>query len=69
MPKKKPTSTEPTHLLYSVQGKAEKKHWGRVGAAWPHQDGNGFSLVLDCVPLSGRIQMRVPLQGEEGGAQ
>lgn len=26
-----------------------------VGAAWPTPDGAGFALILDCVPLNGRL--------------
>lgn len=64
----KTSKSKPSHVLYCVQGKDDKSHWTRVGVAWPHKDGNGFSLTLDCIPLSGRIQMRLPNQ-EEGGAQ
>lgn len=62
-------SNKPTHAIYSVQGEGEKAHWTRIGAAWPHKDGNGFSISLDCIPLNGRIQMRIPTEAEKGGAQ
>lgn len=68
MPTSKLPKSKPSHVLYSVQGTDEKSHWTRVGVAWPHKDGNGFSLTLDCIPLSGRIQMRLPTE-KEGGAQ
>lgn len=63
-----PTKSKPTHTLYAVEGKDEKSHWTRIGAAWVHRDGQGFSLKLDMIPLTGRIQMRVA-STENGGAQ
>ena len=63
-----PTKSKPAFALYSVQGDAEKSHWSRIGAAWAHRDGNGFSIKLDAIPLSGRIVMRSE-DAEKGGAQ
>jgi hypothetical protein len=27
--------------------------------AWKHKDGNGFNIQIECVPLDGRITLRV----------
>lgn len=57
------TQKQPTHRLYTVKGEGQKARWIEIGAAWPNQDGNGFSLRFDSVPvegLTGRIVMRVP---------
>ena len=54
----KSASRKPTHAVYQVTGKADAATWTRIGAAWPHQDGNGFNLALDAVPLHGRIVIR-----------
>lgn len=64
----KTSKSKPTHTLYAVEGNDDKSHWTRIGAAWAHRDGQGFSLKLDMIPLSGRIQMRVA-STENGGAQ
>jgi len=33
--------------------------WNRIGAAWAHKDGNGFTLRLDLMGIgSGRIVLR-----------
>ncbi|QEL18764.1 hypothetical protein [Limnoglobus roseus] len=54
------TSKAPTHIAYQVRdGKNDKGFWTRIGAAWQHKDGNGLNIQLDCVPLDGRIQLRV----------
>lgn len=49
----------PTHRLYRVTGEGDKTSWTPIGAAWVHRDGNGYSINLDAVPLTGRIVMRV----------
>ena len=49
----------PTHIVYQVREGKEKGYWTRIGAAWPHRDGNGFSIQLDSVPLDGKVTLRV----------
>jgi len=47
----------------------DKSFWTRIGAAWDHDDGKGFTLQLDLVPVSGgRIVLRTPTEAEEKGA-
>ena len=58
----------PAFALYSVRGDGEDASWSRIGAAWQHKDGDGFSIKLEMVPLSGRIVMRRE-KPQEGGAQ
>jgi len=53
----------PTHYVYHVREGAkdgDKSFWTRIGAAWPHNDGKGFNLQLDCIPLNGRLTVREP---------
>ncbi|MGD9689497.1 MAG: hypothetical protein AB7K52_07175 [Phycisphaerales bacterium] len=55
-----PASKAPTHAVYHVRdSKGDKGFWTRIGAAWPHADGKGFNLQVDCVPLDGRLTLRV----------
>jgi len=50
----------PTHAAYQVRDRgAKKSFWTRIGSAWPHADGKGFSIQLDAVPLDGRVSLRV----------
>jgi hypothetical protein len=50
----------PTHIVYHVrESKGGKGYWTRIGAAWAHNDGNGFNAQIDCVPLDGRITLRI----------
>lgn len=65
-------SKKPSHYAYVVSGEGEKKTWVRIGAAWANADGQGLNLVLDAVPVSGRLTLRIPSKQEadaEGGAQ
>lgn len=55
----------PSHGVFVIEGEGEKAHWTKVGAAWPHQDGNGFNITLSAVPLSGRIVLRTRKEAGE----
>jgi hypothetical protein len=60
-------SKAPTHVAYQVRDReGQKGIWTRIGAAWPHADGNGFNVQLDCVPLDGRITLRVATDKRDG---
>lgn len=60
------TGKSPSHYAYQVRDREGKKSiWTRIGSAWQHADGSGFNLQLDCVPLDGRITLRVPTEREE----
>ncbi|TPK65512.1 hypothetical protein FJ546_09985 [Mesorhizobium sp. B2-4-19] len=48
----------PSHGVFVVEGEDEKAHWTKVGAAWPHQDGDGFNVILSALPVNGRIVIR-----------
>jgi len=62
-----PASKTPTHAAYQVRdGKGEGKgFWTRIGAAWRHKDGKGFNIQLECVPLDGRITLRVATEKKD----
>jgi hypothetical protein len=44
------TSKRPTHRVYA---NGEKSYWTEIGAASSHQDGEGFNVKLDYLPLNG----------------
>jgi hypothetical protein len=68
MTKNQTAPRQPTQRVYAVtkaEG-AEKGFWTEIGAAWAHQDGKGFNLKLDYLPLNGaEIVIREPRA--EGG--
>lgn len=55
---KRTQPARPTHSVFVVEGEGESAYWTRIGAAWPHDDGEGFNLQLTCVPLDGRLVIR-----------
>ena len=58
------TATEPktpAFQAYHVTNKGDGSFWTKVGAAWPHQDGKGLSLVLSVFPMNGQIVLREQL--------
>jgi hypothetical protein len=50
----------PDFLAWHVTQKGPKSFWNKVGAAWKHKDGHGFTIQLDVVPINGRIVLRQP---------
>jgi len=53
------TGKVPTHIAYQVREGEKKGYWTRIGAAWPHKDGKGFNIQLDCMPFDGKISLRI----------
>jgi hypothetical protein len=64
-----PTTKSPDFIAFHVQTRGESTFWTRVGASWLHQDGNGMQLLLDTVPIDGRIVLRAPLPSQEDRAR
>ena len=44
---------------YESNGKTQKK-WTRIGAAFPHKEGPGFSIELRAFPVDGRLVVLPP---------
>jgi hypothetical protein len=50
----------PSHYAYTIRDReGQKGYFTKIGAAWANQDGRGFSIQLDAVPLDGRITLRL----------
>ena len=52
-----------------MTNEGKQKFWRAIGAAWTHEDGDGFSLKLDYLPLipGAQIVLRKP-KAEEAEA-
>lgn len=51
---------QPSHIIWQIidSGKPNAKSvFRRVGAAWPNRKGNGFNMVIESIPLTGRIAL------------
>lgn len=57
----KAAPSKPSHVAYQVrEGNEGKSFFNRVGSAFAHGDGKGFNLILDSVPVDGRVTLRTP---------
>ena len=51
---------------YESNGKTQKK-WTRIGAAFPHKEGLGFSIELKAFPIDGRLVVLPPDTDDNNG--
>lgn len=51
-------TNKPSYIAYVVQEDEANGSWTKIGAAWMHSDGKGLSIMLDALPLSGRVVLR-----------
>ena len=65
-------NTKPSLIAYAVKerGRSQSAIWTKIGAAWPHGSGSGFTIELDALPLGGRIVLiepkEVPADANDG---
>ena len=60
---------KPTLIAYSVKDARsadQKAIWTRIGAAWAHENGPGYSIRLDALPIDGRIVLVEPAEPKPG---
>ena len=61
-------SSKPAYIAYHVRNNKDEQgdsYWTRIGAAFAHKDGKGFNLLIETIPLDGRITLRVPTEKSE----
>lgn len=60
---------KPTFYAYIVRDRGRDRPgiWTRIGAAWPHEKGNGLTVTLDALPLDGRIVLMEPKEAAQDG--
>ena len=52
-------TAKPTHRVYTViRREGQDDYWLNIGLAFPHKDGKGFNIVLQALPLDGKIVCR-----------
>jgi hypothetical protein len=55
----KSETKQPTHRAYSViRREGQDDYWLNIGLVFPHKDGAGFNLILQALPLDGKIVAR-----------
>ena len=55
-------ASDPVLIAYGAARRQQGKRrwWQRIGVAYPHDEGNGLTVVLDVMPLDGRIVLLEP---------
>ena len=63
---------QPSHRAYTVvkRGEGQDDFWLAIGAAFPHQSGDGFNVVLQALPIPNgdgqcKIVLRPPKADDE----
>ncbi len=55
-------TNDPVLIAYTVKDRQEgqKAIWRRIGVAFPHDKGAGLTVLLDALPIDGRIVLVEP---------
>ena len=40
-------------------GGEKRREWTRIGVAFKHKDGKGYSLILQALPVDGKVELRL----------
>lgn len=63
-------SQQPAFRAFTVvKREGADDFWLPIGAAFPHQDGDGFNLVLQALPIDGRVVLRTPKEESSDSGQ
>ena len=58
---------QPTYTAYTVHKReGADDFWTPIGAAFMHQDGEGFNVILRALPIDGKIVLRPPKADPKG---
>ena len=62
---------QPDFRAYTVikRGEGQDDFWLAIGAAFMHQDGDGYNIVLQALPIDGKIVLRTPKTEEPSQEQ
>ena len=47
------------------QEEGKDDFWIKIGAMWAHGNGKGYNLILQALPLDGKIVLLTPKEDEE----
>lgn len=54
------TLRTPAFIAYTSTGKGRNALWTRIGAAWLHNNGGGYTIDLAALPPDGRLVLLPP---------
>ena len=52
-----------------IKREGQDDFWLPIGAAFMHQDGDGYNIVLQALPIDGKIVLRLPKDDQTQGAE
>lgn len=51
---------QPAYQAYTtVKREGQDDYWLNIGAAFMHQDGDGYTVLLQALPINGRVILRL----------
>ena len=54
-------NAQPAYRAYTVvKREGADDFWLAIGAAFMHQDGDGYNIVLQALPIDGKVVLRLP---------
>ncbi len=55
-----PIAGKPSYVAYQITNRkdGEKPFWNRIGVGFLHRDGGGMNVLLNSLPVDGRITLR-----------
>lgn len=53
-------SRRPDFEAFVVEGDGDDAYWTKIGGAWSHENGEGLTVRLTALPLSGKLVLRKP---------
>jgi hypothetical protein len=61
---------QPSYQAYTVvKREGQDDFWLNIGAAFMHQDGDGYNIILQALPINGKIVLRLPKAQTEETAE
>ena len=58
--------SKPTHRAYTViKREGKEDYWLNIGVCFAHEDNDGFNLLLQAMPLDGKIVLRTYKEDEK----
>ncbi len=52
---------QPSYQAYTVvKREGQDDYWLNIGVAFMHQDGDGYNVMLQALPINGKIVLRPP---------
>ena len=52
---------QPNYTAYTVvKREGQDDFWIPIGGAWMHEDGDGYNVMMQALPIDGKVVLRLP---------